>query len=238
MHEILLTFLRSVFAFVLALASTRLLGRKAISQMTFIDFVVAISIGSVTSIIAISNMNSVYSSATALITLAVLAVLTDYFHMKSIKFAKLVQSEPVIMIANGRIIDQNLKKARISIQDLTALLRDKNIFNIADIEFAVIESDGKLSVLLKSQKQPVTPSDLNISTGYKGLTKDIIIDGRVMSENLKATYLNEEWLIDQLSKNGINNISDVFYAGLDTSGNLYVSKKGTDKEIHGKYGLE
>ena len=138
MHEILLTFLRSVLAFVLALASTRLLGRKAISQMTFIDFVVAISIGSVTSIIAISNMNSVYSSA----------------------------------------------------------------------------------------------------TGYKGLTKDIIIDGRVMSENLKATYLNEEWLIDRLSKNGVNNISDVFYAGLDTSGNLYVSKKGTDKETHGKYGIE
>lgn len=237
-QDILNSGVRTIFAFILALILTRFMGRKAISQMTFFDFVVAITLGSVTATIAISSPTSIYSPTTALVVFALLTVLVDFIHIKSIKFQKLVESEPVVLISNGFIINQNMKSVRISLQDLTTLLREKNIFNIADVEFAIMENDGKLSVLPKSQKQPVTPSDLNINTTFKGLTKDIIVDGKLLMNNLIDASLDKGWLMTQLSSKGINNIEQVFYAGLDTSGNLYVSQKNFSNEKPGKYGIE
>lgn len=228
--------IRTIFAFILALILTRFMGRKAISQMTFFDFVVAITLGSVTASIGISSPTSIYSPTTTLIVLALLTVLVDFIHIKSMKFRKLVESEPVVLIANGLIINQNMKRLRISIVDLTTLLREKNIFNVADVEFAIMENDGKLSVLPKSHKQPVTPSDLNIKTKPQALAKDIIIDGKLISNNLSDLSINKQWLITQLNTKGINSIEDVFYAALDTSGNLYVSVKNCSKKK--KYGID
>ena len=123
-------------------------------------------------------------------------------------------------------------------EELTSLLREKNIFSIADVEFAILETDGKLSVLPKSEKQPLKPSDLNIPTPYQGLTKDIIIDGNIMEENLIDTQRDKTWLIQQLSLYNVKDIKEVFYAGLDSKGNLYVSKKNNQEEFEGKYGIE
>jgi len=142
------------------------------------------------------------------------------------------------MIANGKIMEKNMKKIRLSINDLMMLLREKNIFNISDVEFALMETDGKLSVLPKSQKQPITPADLKLPTTYKGLMKDIIIDGQVMYENLQDANLNEQWLYNELLTKGIKQPQEVFYAGLDTAGNLYVSIQKDEREKQGKYGLE
>lgn len=238
LQDIIFSSIRTIFAFFLALCLARFMGRKAVSQMTFFDFVVAITLGSVTATIAISSPTSVYSPTTALIVLALLTVLVDFIHIKSIRFRKLVESEPVVLIANGLIINQNMKRVRVSIQDLTTLLREKNIFNITDVEFAVLENDGKLSVLPKSQKQPTTPSDLNIATPYKGLMKDIIIDGKLLLYNLINASQDKQWLITQLKSQGVTSIKEVFYAGLDTSGNLYVSVKNYTIEKPGKYGIE
>lgn len=238
-NEILASILRSTFAIILLLCVTRFMGRKAISQMTFFDFAVGITIGSVTASLAVSVSNSIYSTVSTLATLALLTVLIDLLHIKSIKFSKLVESEPVVLVANGKINDHNMRRTRSTIEDLNTLLREKNVFNIADVEFAIMENDGKLSVLPKSQKQPVTPSDLNIPTSYKGLTRDIIIDGEILNENLKDASLDKKWLIGQLDRQGIQDIRDVFYAGLDTSGGLYVSKRHRNEgEKHGKYGTE
>ena len=119
-------------------------------------------------------------------------------------------------------------------------LREKNIFNISNVEFAIIETDGKLSALPTSQQKPLNPSDLNLDTKYTGLTKDIIIDGKMMTENLTQANLDQQWLITELSKQNIQDIEKVFYAGLDSGGNLYVSKKNSNKvsEEKGQYGIE
>lgn len=122
--------------------------------------------------------------------------------------------------------------------ELTSLLRGKNVFNYSNVEFAIIENDGKLSVLPKSQKAPLTPSDLNISTSYKGLTKDLVMDGKLLEENLLSVKLDEKWLNTQLTNQGISSIEQVFYAGLDSAGALYVSVKQDTKEHHGQYGIE
>lgn len=206
--------------------------------MTFYDFVFSLTLGSVTANLVTGQDNTLASTTTVIITWAFLAILTDYLHIKSMWFRKLINSEPVTVISKGKIVDKNLKKLRLNINELTSLLREKNIFNISDVEFAIIENEGQLSVLPKSQYQPLTPSDLNITTKYKGLTADIIIDGNIMKENLKNANLNEEWLKSKLNTQGIENLKDVFYAGLDTSGNLYVSKRSKNRETEGQYGIE
>lgn len=240
MYQIIIhSILRAAFAYLLLLLVVRFLGRKSLSQMTFFDFSIIITLGSVTANLAIGQNSTPTSSAIVLITLGGLSILTGYLHIKSIWIRKLTNSEPVTAIENGKIIDKNMKKVRFTVDELTSLLRQKNIFNYSDVEFAIIENDGQLSVLPKSQKAPLTPSDLNIPTSYKGLTKDLIIDGKVLKENLTSVNLNEQWLFTQLKNQGIYSAVNVFYAGLDSSGALYVSvKQLDDQERHGQYGIE
>ena len=237
-NEITKSGIRVFVAYFLLLMLTRIMGRKMISQMTFFDFVVGVIVGSVAANLSVNQNNQVVSGITVLIALTLFTLILDYSDIKSLIARKITKSEPVTVIENGRIIAENLKRTRLSLDNLNMLLRESNAFNIADVEFALFESDGKLSVLKKSQKAPVTPSDLNIQTPYIGLTKDIIIDGRIMDENLNDAKLDREWLIAKLKESGFNKVEDVFYAGLDTLGNLFTSSRNRRKEKEGQYGLE
>jgi uncharacterized membrane protein YcaP (DUF421 family) len=220
--------LKTAIAYVIVFVSAKFVGRKIISQMTFFDFIVGVTLGSVAANLAIGQKRSFLSMSIVLIVFAILALLSDVLHIKSKLFRTIVDSKPEILIMNGQINGKNLKKTRFTIDELTTQLREKNVFNISDVEFAIIESDGKLSVLPKSQKQPLTPSDINLPTSYKGLTKDIIVDGKVKYEALKQMNLDEKWLNGQLKTYGIDEFEKILYAGLDTSGNLYISKKNNN----------
>jgi uncharacterized membrane protein YcaP (DUF421 family) len=228
--------LLSILGYGVTLLFSRILGRKLISQMTFFDFVLGVAIGS--AVVNAGMPNTSLSGFIVLIVIFILTLLLDFAHLKSFFFRKVLESEPVVVVENGKIVNQNMKKIRLTVEELMMMLREKNAFNIGDVEFAVLEFDGKLSVQPKSQKLPVTPSDLKLSTPYVGITRDIIIDGNIMAENLKAVRLDENWLQRQIRVNGIQEIRDVFYAGLDTSGNLYISKKRTGDESFGKHGIE
>ncbi len=239
MKQIILeSILYTVIGYFIALMVSRLIGRKMISQMTFFDYVIGITLGSVTANLAMVSQIPNSSAITVLITLAVLTILLDYIHIKSLFVRKKLDSEPTVLIENGKIINQNMKKSHVTINELLMQLRGKDMFNIADVEFAILETDGSLSVLPKSQNMPLTPSDLNISTKYKGLTKDLVIDGSIISENLKYINLDEQWLYNRIKKYGVTDIEDVFYAGLDSSGNLFVSKRQKGSERHGQHGIE
>lgn len=232
------TILRAAAAFILLMVITRLLGRKAISQMTFFDFAAAITLGTLTASLGMGSDRSAATAVLVIITFAALVFITDLLHLKIFAFRKLAGSEPVVLIRNGKLVESNMRHTRITIESLNSLLREKNAFNIADVEFAVFENDGKLSVLLKSQKQPVTPSDLGIPTVYKGLSKELVIDGQIMEENLRDANLSEKWLKEQLADKDIYDVKDVFFAALDTGGELYVSKGLEGREKHGQYGIE
>lgn len=237
-QEIIQSGTRVFIAYFLLLALTRIMGRKMISQITFFDFVVGVIVGSVTANISVSQTNPIVSGITVLVVLTLITVTIDFSNIKSFFSRKLINSEPIAVVENGKIIEENLEKTRLPLGDLMMLLREKNTFNISDVEFAMFETDGKLSVLKKSQKQPVTPSDMNIPTTYTGLTKDIIIDGEIMDENLKDTNLDNNWLMAKLKENNFNSVEEVFYAGLDTSGNLYISTKNRTYEKEGQHGIE
>ncbi|MFZ5352816.1 MAG: DUF421 domain-containing protein [Bacillota bacterium] len=238
-NQILATLLRGIATFIFVLFLSRLMGRKLISQMTFFDFVVGVSVGSLSANLAMGPKNNAYTASTALATFTALCIISGYIHIKSFKARKIMTSEPVTLIDAGNIVQDNLKKIRLTVNELNMKLREKNIFNMADVEFAIMETDGKLSVLPKADKVPLTPSHLNISAASKGLMKDIIIDGNVIEENLVRLGLTPIWLQEQLLNIGVQGISDVFYAGIDNTRSLYVSKKNTgNTENHGKYGVE
>lgn len=238
MQIILYSVIRITIGYLVLLTITRLVGRKSISQMTFFDFAISITFGSVTANIGMDNRNTFVSGITILITLGVLGIMTGYLHISSMSFRKLVNSEPVTLIDNGEIVKKNMRKLRFTINELTALLREKNYFNISDVNYAILETDGKLSVLPKAAKRPLTPCDLQIESTETGLTKDIIIDGKIQYENLKYTKYTDQWLLNELQNKGIGNIIDVLYAAVDFNGNLYVTKGYKINENQGEYGIE
>jgi uncharacterized membrane protein YcaP (DUF421 family) len=238
-NTILGALLRTAAIYALALLLARLMDRKLVSQMTFFDFVVGVSLGSLAANAMIGTQRSAVATVSALIILPLLSVLLSYLHIKSFRLRKLVNSEPVTLINNGTIVDQNMKRIRLTVNELMMKLREKNAFSLADVELAIMEADGQLSVLPKADKKPLNPSQMNIQAVSTGLTKDIIIDGVLLEENLKSTGLDAQWVNSQLKSQNINDISEVFYAGMDNSKNLYISKKSENKkESHGQYGIE
>src|SRR5690625_4817330 len=116
-----------------------------------------------------------------------------------------------------------MKKLRYSLNHLEMQLRDKGVFDFSEVEFAILEPFGQLSVLKKSQNLPLTPQDIKLSTNYKGLPTEIIKDGKILEENLVQNSLKRDWLNEELEKLGISDATEVFYAALNTQGELYVS---------------
>lgn len=126
------------------------MGRKMISQITFFDFVVGVIVGSVAANLSVSHQNPIVSGITVLVVLTLITIIIDFTDIKSFFSRKIVNSEPVTVIENGKIIEENLKRTRLPLDNLMTLLREKDAFNISDVEFAIFETDGKLSVLKMS----------------------------------------------------------------------------------------
>lgn len=224
-RKILEVIIRSVTTYLMLLVLGRIIGRKLLSRITFFDFIVGVTLGSIAVRIALGAQESPLLASVAAVVITILVVVTDFFDIKSINFRRLVDGEPITLISSGKLLDYNLRKVKISINMLMMQLREKDIFNIDDVELAVIENDGQLTVLPKADKKPVTREDLNISKNDTELIKDIIIDGKIMYNNLKSSDHDEKWVTQQLKAQHINDIDEVFYAGLNDGGVLYVSKR-------------
>jgi uncharacterized membrane protein YcaP (DUF421 family) len=237
-QQILKATLVTIGIYFTTLILSRLLGRKLVSQMTFFDYIVGIMIGSAAVNATTFEDNPPLFAFVMLIAICILTLLIDIIHMKSIRIRKFVDSEPVIIIEKGKIIDKNMKKIRLTLDELTMMLRENSFFNMSDVESAVLEPNGQLSVLAKSDKLPLTPSDISLMPAYKGLTRDVIMDGKILENNLSYIGKNEHWLKKQLTGYGVHEIKDVFYAGLDSSGNFYVSKRQNFEEKAGMHGIE
>jgi uncharacterized membrane protein YcaP (DUF421 family) len=206
----------------------RILGKQQISQLTFFDYVIGITVGSIAATMTIDLRIRFFPQLVGLTAWMGMALLLQVVSLKSRKLTKIIDGEPVVLVHNGKILEDNLAKVRFKDTELLETLREKGAFNIANVEFAILESDGNLSVLKKSQHQPVTPKDLNLDTSYQGVPTELIDEGKIIYQNLEEIHQSEEWLLDELKKQGINKIKEVMYASLDTSGNLYIDKYKDD----------
>ncbi len=225
MNPFLEILLRGLGAFLMVLIITRIVGKTQVGQLTVSDFINAIVIGSIAAAMVTDLRESVRYYAFGLALFGLLTVGAEYLAMKSRPARKLIEGEPTILIHNGKILEDNMKKLLYHLDDLMMQLREKNVFNIADVEYAIAEPNGALSVLLKTQKRPLTPQDLQLPTKYEGVPSELVVDGVVIQQNLKQNNLTEEWLYRELEKQGIKSVKEVAYASLDTNGNLYVDKR-------------
>lgn len=219
---------KTALAFFSILVYARILGKEQISHLTFYDYVTGITFGGLAAELALAERESVVNVFMVLTIFVAFAFFMSYVTLKNRPLRKIIEGEPVIVIHNGKILEKNMGRMRYNTENLITQLREKGYFNIKDIEYAVLETNGSLSILPKSQKRPLTPADMQIPTKYEGLSTEIIIDGKIIYPNLEQNNLDEQWLITELKKQGVNNPADVFHASLDTEGNLFLDMKMDD----------
>ena len=222
MNEPLVVLVRGIIGFFTLLIFARVLGKQQISQLTFFDYVMGITIGSTASSLTTDLSSSAWPHWIGILTWTVLVLILQYVTLKSRRASEYINGMPTVVIMNGKIMENEMRKMRYNISDLLEQLRQKDVFDISYVEFAVLESNGNLSVLKKTPYQPLTPKDMNIPTEYAGLSTELIYDGVIIDAHLEKVNLSRGWLFSELRKQKIQDASEVFLAVLETSGTLYI----------------
>jgi len=197
------------------------MGRRQISQLNFFDYVNGITIGSIAATLATDISRESLPTFIGLLAYTFWVLFLNLLEEKNRTLRRIINGKSVIVIQNGKILENNLREYGYTIDDLKMILRTQGAFNLADVEYAILEANGKISTLLKSQVRPATPKDFGIDTEYQGIPIDLISDGKIIADNLNLVGLTEDWLRGKLSELRLKP-EDVFYAELDTSGKLYV----------------
>jgi len=211
----------TVLTFLMLLAVTRFLGKEQLSQLTFYDYVVGITLGDVAGFALVSHENKFLESMYILMLFAACAFGISLLTQNSRKARLLIEGEPTVLIYKGQILEQNMNRARYNMDNLITQLRGKGYFKVTEVQFAILETNGELSVLPKPDKKPLTPADMQMFTRYQGLPLDLIMNGKIIAENLQKKSIDEKWLFDQLAARGYG-VKDIVYASIDSDDNLFL----------------
>lgn len=229
MDNILETTFRTLIGFVILLVLTRLLGKKQLGQLTFFTYVTSIAMGNIAGDMVVHKDVKLTDGVAGLVIWALLTFLVEYISLKSSTARVLLDGEPTIVIKKGVIMQKELAAERLNMDDLTMLLRINNIFSIKDVDYAILEPNGQLSILKKPELESVTKKDMQLQTGMRMyLPTEIIVDGKLVTQNLKELNLDNQWLETKLQQAGINNLEEVFFAELQSDGSLYINKKSKE----------
>ncbi|UKS26847.1 DUF421 domain-containing protein [Paenibacillus sp. HWE-109] len=219
--EIWETILRSLLAFTLMMLIARILGKTTIAQMTYHDFVASITLGAITANIAFNDKIVIWNLLTATVTFAGIAVLLMVLAMKNRRLRNWVSGKPTVLIQEGKILENNMKKIKITLDTLNQELREKDIFNIQEVQYAVLELNGNISVLRTPESMPVTRKDLNlIMTSKQNFPIELVMDGTIIDANLGQNGLTMDWLNKEIEKKGLI-MKDINYAVISSNGNVF-----------------
>ncbi|WP_336790556.1 DUF421 domain-containing protein [Paenibacillus sp. MMO-177] len=217
--------LRASLTFFILLVLARVLGKKQLGHLTFFNYITGITIGSFAANIAGESRTLFLNGLVSLIWWSVLTIVIEYISLKSGKARVVLDGQPTILVKEGQILKSALRKTRVNIDDLSMLLREKNVFSFQEVHYAILEPNGQISVLKKEYEQTVTRADLDIPTpDFVYLPTEIISDGKIVKRNLQELNLTEQWLQDELKKHGIENVHEVFYAEIKKDGSLFINK--------------
>ncbi|AEV69413.1 putative membrane protein [Acetivibrio clariflavus DSM 19732] len=227
--SVLVVFARTLILFTLVVVTMRIMGKRQIGELQPFELAVAILISELAAVPMQNTGIPLVNGIIPILTLLIAQMSLSLISLKSVKARGIICGKPSILIANGKIQEDELRKEMFTLNDLLEQLRINNTPNIADVEFAILETNGQLSVIPKSQKRTVTAEDLNISTNYEGLPLALIIDGSVNYQNLQKANLDLPWLLNEIRKFGAEKPEDVLFASLDTQGNLYCQTKSSKR---------
>ncbi|MFD0617969.1 DUF421 domain-containing protein [Paenibacillus sp. GCM10027629] len=221
MPEWLEAALRTLVAVLVLFFFTKVLGKRQVAQLSLFEYITGITIGSLAAYI---SMDLEKHWGLGIISLAVwvgVSFIIEMIQLKTKKLRDFIDSKSQILIKDGKILEDNLKKVRVTSDELLSQLRKKNVFNAADVEFAIMESNGEFNILLKRENQPLTPKHLGIKVSPDKSPEAVIMDGKLMDEGLAAFGYNRNWLNRELETLGVA-IENVYLGQVDSYGQLYV----------------
>ncbi|MCU7711637.1 DUF421 domain-containing protein [Priestia sp. JV24] len=212
---------RIACSFFVLLLLTRLMGKTEISQLNVFTFITAITIDNIASSLSTDKRVEIDKGVYSLLGWTFLTIAMGYLGMKSKKARHLITGEPKIVIKQGKVMEKALKQVRLDIESLLGMLRQQNVFSIKDVEYAILEINGNLSVMQKQDKKPNSWSKTLLFPTSTG----VIYDGKANEDALKDLHVDNNWLHKQLEKAEVNSIDDVFYAEVQSDGSLYIDYK-------------
>jgi uncharacterized membrane protein YcaP (DUF421 family) len=224
---------RTAILYIIVVAVMRIMGKRQIGELQPFELATAIMISELAAVPMQDMGIPLINGILPILVLMIGQFMISFIALKNNAARNIICGKPTVLIENGKIIEENLRKEIYNLSDLLEQLRINNTPNIFDVEFAILETSGQLSVIPKSQKRPVTPADLNIPTSYEGMPLDLVLDGKINYKNLEKASLDEKWLNSELEKKGLHSPKDVFFASLDSDGNFYCQPKMTGRRTCG-----
>lgn len=216
--------IQTFLSFFSILFITRFLGRQQVSELTIHEYINGITFGSIAATLATDINQKTWSHLLGLMLFGILTYIISVISTKSRKISKIIQGEPILVIQDGKILEKNLLRFHYSIDELNHLLRKKDVFDVTDVKYGILETTGEISIIKKAQKEYIKAEDMDIKPKQTELLTDIIVTGNIIYENLRKRNLSVKWLVGQIHMMGIKDIKDIFFASIDSNNKLYIDR--------------
>ncbi|KAF6574151.1 DUF421 domain-containing protein [Paenibacillus sp. FSL M8-0228] len=213
--------IRTLMAVAILFLITKILGKRQVSQLSLFEYITGITIGNLAATIPMERESTWYLGLIALSVWVLTTLGIEYLQIKSKKIRDITDGRTTILIKDGKILEDNLRKERLTLDELMEQLRSKNVFKVSDVEFALMETSGEVNVLLTKDKQPVTLKDLNMFQLPEKEPTAVIMDGQLMEQQMAYMGITQQWLDAKLKEKSLT-VKDVFFAQVDTQGELYI----------------
>ena len=226
----LINFVRAIILYIVVFITTRLMGKREIGQLQPFEVVISIVIANLATIPMSDTGVPIVSGLVPIMGLLTMHLIISLLNLKSTKIRKILCGKPNIIINKGKIDEEAMEKERFDLSELEEKLREKDVFDIGDVDYAILETNGDVSVILKPEKQQPTAEDLNLNPDFRGISYNLILDGDINYKNLKLLNKNEVWLREQIKKFNINNEKDVLIATMNEKGEFFCQAKEKQNE--------
>ncbi len=225
----LVIFTRALILYALVVVVMRVMGKQQIGELQPYELVVAVMIADLGAVPMQNTGIPLLAGIIPILTLLISQLALSYISMRSIKGRELICGIPTVLVEKGRLLEEAMRKERYNINDLLEALRSQGYYNIADVEYAILETNGTLSVIPKAEKRPANPGDFNLQPPNEGLPLPVIIDGVIDYRSLNKVKKDYAWLISQLKAYNITDVSNVLIASVDENGSLFIQAKEAAK---------
>ncbi len=232
MNNLLFMVLKGSVAVIYLFVVIKALGKKQISELNIFDYIIGLSLGNIAAEMTVNDDITIIEGLLSMTVYGIFSLFVSFITEKSIWARRLITGEPVVVMENGKISREQLKKCKIDINDLLQDARESGYFNISEINYAIMEPSGKISFLPFNKYRPTTPCDMKLKIDKGGITANLLLDGNIMEENIKTIGHDKKWLIDRLKKEGYENPNDLLLVICDKKEKLTIYKK--DEKINYK----
>lgn len=220
--------IRAAIVYIYVFVLIKILGQRSMLSMSPIDFLFGVIIGDIVGEPLSNGQTDLTGPFATASFIGGTHLFLSYIALKMPRFRRVIEDEPIILIENGIILHEQMRKAKVTMESLLMDLRFNNAIDLTEVDYAILESNGQISVIKKSKYDSLTPADMNQSPPSKGYPSVLILDGHVIDANLKKRY-DRKWLDKTIRKHGYKTPKEIFLFTIDNSETVYISPKSTEK---------